>query len=146
MSRIANNYSDFVVYDIRPAFEKEPSDLIDCPFCSSLLTRSCLEQSYVVKISSLDKSLIPLHHGTHSFSCPNCCWYSVRERWSFYELENGSYDYLVTGVIRFWNIAELIGPLAIVTDYLRQSKLQANCLSLDPGLQELVVRQGYFDE
>lgn len=138
-------YSQYAVYDIRSAFKTEPPDLINCPFCKALLARSKLAPSIEVKTDTKWNSAIPVYESTHLFSCPICQWWCVRERWSLYECVFASYDYLVTGILRYWDIANILEPLAnaeldVWQSYKRCSLLAENIETQEQALTKILAK------
>lgn len=133
------HYNDFIVYDIRSAWNREPGHLNHCPFCNNAISPVKLQPSDVVKADMDCHTLIPIYHGTHAFSCSHCGWWAIREQWSLYECVFGSYDYLITGVLQRWNIAALLEPLAMATECLQQNRAQPASLCQDIAEQTQAI-------
>jgi hypothetical protein len=139
MGNLTSYYNDFVVYDMRSAFSKEPSDIQSCPFCKTLLIRTKLKASSLATEDSHCDSLLPVYESTHSFKCPCCHWWCVREKWTLYELTFGSYDYLITGLHQRYKVFNLFEPLMLATEILMQDPQQKFLLSKEIKEQELVI-------
>ena len=114
-------YRGFVVYDLRLTAAVEADVFNACPFCESRLQRQALPPSREVTASLAHRGLIPIYHGTDGYRCECCSWWAIRERWSLYEMEYASYDFLIAGIVKRWDVDSLLPPLIESERQLQQA-------------------------
>ncbi len=88
----SNTSTDYVVYDLRSYFPKQPGDLRLCPNCGNTISVSNLSPSQVVT-DSLAGATIPCHEFSVLYKCEGCLWWAIRESWGDREASDGP-DYL----------------------------------------------------
>jgi hypothetical protein len=115
-------YPEHVVYRIRSAFEREPNDFHDCPMCSAQLDVSALAPSVSVQADLRDARLIPIHDASTLFHCGTCHWWCFRETWSLYELHDATYDFLVVGCMKRWDVSSSLVALSRLGDLIREDR------------------------
>ncbi len=93
-------FSDYVTYEIGPHFSSEPKHPTHCPMCrNSLKSQAQNPSTFADNDRAKYATLMPFHNYTILFTCDQCHFWFIRENWTFYEVGNGTCDYLVVGVI-----------------------------------------------
>lgn len=90
-------FHNFLAYNIRSYFNKQPGHLLGCAQCGAALHVRNLAPSACVKRDLDCAGLMPVHHYSRLFTCPDCGWWYVREFWVLYELNDGCLDFLIVG-------------------------------------------------
>ncbi len=80
--------ANYVVYDLRSYFRRQPGHLRLCPNCGKDISVSALSPSKSVT-DFLALATIPLHEFSVLYQCEDCHWWGIRESWSDRE---SSYD------------------------------------------------------
>ena len=91
------SYQNSVSFDLKTAFERQPSALMACPMCTAALTHSEIAPS-ALGLEHLSSSLTPMLDPTRLFVCPNCRWWAIRETGWYVDIRS-VFDYLITGTI-----------------------------------------------
>jgi predicted RNA-binding Zn-ribbon protein involved in translation (DUF1610 family) len=86
---------NYVVYDLRSYFSKQPGDLRLCPNCGKDISVFKLPPSKAVT-DFLAGAIIPSHEFSVLYKCKDCHWWAVRESWGDREVNDGP-DCLIVG-------------------------------------------------
>ena len=79
---------NYVAYDLRGYFSRQPGDLRICPSCGMNISVVHLSPSKVVA-DFLAVALIPSHEFSVLYECKSCHWWAIRESWGDREASDG---------------------------------------------------------
>ena len=134
-------YSDYVSYNMRTYFLKQPKTIIgQCPMCAGNIMRSEISASKRVREDLDDSSLIPVHDFSFLYKCEKCCWWSIREGWTLCEYDR-ELDYLITGIAKKWNLSDKNMPISILRDYFELKKSSFEFKVLDANVFEKLIAE-----
>lgn len=88
-----NTSANYVVYDMRSYFARQPGHLSLCPNCGKNISVMNISPSKVVT-DSLTAATMPSHEFSVLYKCEACHWWAIRESWGDREGSDGP-DYLV---------------------------------------------------
>ena len=80
--------TNYVVYDLRSYFARQPGHLRLCPNCGKNIAIINLSPSKVVT-DSLAGAAIPSHEFSILYKCEGCHWWAIRESWGDREGSDG---------------------------------------------------------
>jgi hypothetical protein len=83
-----NTSVNYVVYDLRSYFSRQPGDIRLCPRCENNISVFNLTPSKAVT-DCLAGAIIPSHEFSVLYECKGCHWWAIRESWGDREYSDG---------------------------------------------------------
>ena len=100
----SNTSANYVVYDLRSYFSRQPGHLRLCPNCGENISVLNLSPSKLVT-NFLAGATIPCHEFSVLYKCKACHWWAIRESWGDREGSDGPDCLIISGEKRARNIS-----------------------------------------
>lgn len=88
----------YAVYDLRTYFSSQPGEIMRCPICGSLPSKSAISPSRAVA-DYLATATMPEHEFSCLYKCSACQWWAVWESWGDREFWGQDFSSLIVSVI-----------------------------------------------
>lgn len=88
----------YAVYDLRTYFSCQPGEIMHCPICGSLPSKSAINPSRAVA-DYLTTATMPEHEFSCLYECSTCQWWAVWESWGDREFGGQDFSSLIVSVI-----------------------------------------------